>query len=72
MPPRVTEPDVGSDPARLAATATPVDGTTLLESTSGSSYWLCEHELLPEAIRLIARGAVSFDAANPRRVVISD
>jgi len=31
-----------------------------------------EHELLPEAIRLIARGAVSFEAANPRRVVISD
>jgi phosphoribosylglycinamide formyltransferase-1 len=31
-----------------------------------------EHELLPEAIRLIARGAVSFDQANPRRVVISD
>jgi phosphoribosylglycinamide formyltransferase-1 len=31
-----------------------------------------EHELLPEAIRLIARGAVSVDAANPRRVVISD
>jgi phosphoribosylglycinamide formyltransferase-1 len=31
-----------------------------------------EHELLPQAIRLIARGAVSFDAANPRRVVISD
>jgi phosphoribosylglycinamide formyltransferase-1 len=31
-----------------------------------------EHELLPEAIRLIARGAVSFDRANPRRVVISD
>jgi phosphoribosylglycinamide formyltransferase-1 len=31
-----------------------------------------EHELQPEAIRLIAHGAVSFDAANPRRVVISD
>jgi phosphoribosylglycinamide formyltransferase-1 len=31
-----------------------------------------EHELLPETIRLIARGAVSFDPANPRRVVISD
>jgi phosphoribosylglycinamide formyltransferase 1 len=31
-----------------------------------------EHELLPEAIRLIARGAVSFDEANPRRVVIHD
>lgn len=29
-----------------------------------------EHELLPEAIRLIARGAVSFDPLNPRRVVI--
>ncbi|HVE68025.1 MAG TPA: phosphoribosylglycinamide formyltransferase [Solirubrobacteraceae bacterium] len=27
-----------------------------------------EHELLPEAIRLIARGAVSLDPANPRRV----
>ncbi len=30
-----------------------------------------EHELLVEAVRLIARGAVGFDAANPRRVVIS-
>ncbi|HEY6398118.1 MAG TPA: formyltransferase family protein, partial [Solirubrobacteraceae bacterium] len=29
-----------------------------------------EHELLPEAVRLIAGGAVSFDPANPRRVVI--
>jgi phosphoribosylglycinamide formyltransferase-1 len=29
-----------------------------------------EHELLPEAVRLIARGAVRFDPANPRRVVI--
>jgi phosphoribosylglycinamide formyltransferase-1 len=29
-----------------------------------------EHELLPEAVRLIARGAVSFDAGNPRRVLI--
>jgi phosphoribosylglycinamide formyltransferase-1 len=29
-----------------------------------------EHELLPEAVRLIARGAVHFDPANPRRVVI--
>jgi phosphoribosylglycinamide formyltransferase-1 len=29
-----------------------------------------EHELLPEAVRLIARGAVNFDPANPRRVVI--
>jgi phosphoribosylglycinamide formyltransferase-1 len=29
-----------------------------------------EHELLPEAVRLIAHGAVRFDPANPRRVVI--
>ncbi len=29
-----------------------------------------EHELLPEAVRLIARGAVRFDPANPRRVVV--
>jgi phosphoribosylglycinamide formyltransferase 1 len=29
-----------------------------------------EHELLPEAVRLIARGAVRADPANPRRVVI--
>jgi phosphoribosylglycinamide formyltransferase-1 len=29
-----------------------------------------EHELLPEAVRLIARGAVYLDPANPRRVVI--
>ena len=29
-----------------------------------------EHELLPEAVRLIAAGRVRFDRANPRRVVI--
>jgi phosphoribosylglycinamide formyltransferase 1 len=29
-----------------------------------------EHELLPEAVRLIARGAVNLDPANPRRVVV--
>jgi phosphoribosylglycinamide formyltransferase 1 len=29
-----------------------------------------EHELLPEAVRLIARGAVRFDPDNPRRVLI--
>jgi phosphoribosylglycinamide formyltransferase-1 len=29
-----------------------------------------EHQLLPQAVRLIAAGAVSFDPANPRRVVI--
>jgi phosphoribosylglycinamide formyltransferase-1 len=30
-----------------------------------------EHELLPEAVRLIAAGRVAFDPANPRRVMIS-
>jgi phosphoribosylglycinamide formyltransferase 1 len=29
-----------------------------------------EHELLVEAVRLISQGAVSFDPANPRRVLI--
>jgi len=29
-----------------------------------------EHALLPEAVRLIARGAVSRDPTNPRRVLI--
>lgn len=30
-----------------------------------------EHELLPEAVRLFARGALSLDPANPRRVLIA-
>jgi phosphoribosylglycinamide formyltransferase 1 len=30
-----------------------------------------EHELLPEAVRLIARGAVRFDPANRRRVLVA-
>jgi phosphoribosylglycinamide formyltransferase 1 len=30
-----------------------------------------EHDLLVDAVRLIARGAVRFDPVNPRRVVIS-
>jgi phosphoribosylglycinamide formyltransferase-1 len=29
-----------------------------------------EHELLVEAVMLIARGAVSFDPSNPRRVIL--
>jgi len=31
-----------------------------------------EHELLPEAVRLIARGALSTDPDNPRRVVVAE
>lgn len=30
-----------------------------------------EHALLPEAVRLLARGAVSLDVENPRRVLIA-
>jgi phosphoribosylglycinamide formyltransferase-1 len=30
-----------------------------------------EHELLPEAVRLLARGAVTIDPANPRHVIVS-
>jgi phosphoribosylglycinamide formyltransferase-1 len=30
-----------------------------------------EHSLLPQAVRLVARGAVSRDPANPRRIVIA-
>jgi phosphoribosylglycinamide formyltransferase-1 len=30
-----------------------------------------EHALLPEAVRLIAAGAVTFDPANPRRTVVT-
>lgn len=30
-----------------------------------------EHALLPEAVRLIARGALSRDPANPRRVIVA-
>lgn len=30
-----------------------------------------EHELLPEAVRLFARGAVRIDERNPRRVIVS-
>jgi phosphoribosylglycinamide formyltransferase-1 len=31
-----------------------------------------EHELLPKAIRLIAKGGVSFDPDNPRLVLIDE
>jgi phosphoribosylglycinamide formyltransferase 1 len=31
-----------------------------------------EHELLPEAVRLFARGAISADPSNPRRAVVAD
>jgi phosphoribosylglycinamide formyltransferase 1 len=30
-----------------------------------------EHALLPEAVRLVARGALSIDPSNPRRIVVA-
>jgi phosphoribosylglycinamide formyltransferase 1 len=30
-----------------------------------------EHALLPEAVRLVARGALSLDPSNPRRIVVA-
>jgi phosphoribosylglycinamide formyltransferase 1 len=50
---------------RAVEVANPLDPAGVLERLRP-----IEHELLPEAVRLIARGAVSVDAANPRRVVI--
>jgi phosphoribosylglycinamide formyltransferase-1 len=46
-----------------------IDDPGSAEEVLGRLHGL-EHELLPEAVRLIAAGAVSFDPANPRRVVI--
>jgi phosphoribosylglycinamide formyltransferase 1 len=47
-----------------------------LPSASGADEVLerlheIEHELLPEAVGLISRGAISFDPTNPRRVVVA-
>jgi phosphoribosylglycinamide formyltransferase-1 len=42
------------------------DATAVLERLSP-----IEHELLPHAVRLIARGLVSRDPGNPRRVLIA-
>jgi phosphoribosylglycinamide formyltransferase-1 len=40
------------------------------EATVHRSLQPLEHALLTEAVQLIARGAVSFDPANPRRVAV--
>jgi phosphoribosylglycinamide formyltransferase 1 len=44
-----------------------VDAETVMERLQP-----IEHELLPEAVRLIARGAVVLDPQNPRRVLVSE
>jgi phosphoribosylglycinamide formyltransferase 1 len=44
-----------------------VDAETVMEHLQP-----IEHELLPEAVRLVARGAVALDPRNPRRVRVSD
>lgn len=49
---------------RLPYTRSKEDVLTLLHEA--------EHELLPRAIRLIARGGVSFDPDNPRLVLVDE
>jgi phosphoribosylglycinamide formyltransferase-1 len=50
-------------------------GIELPDAAQASEVLEClhpiEHDLLVEAVGLIARGAVGFDPANPRRVVIA-
>ena len=48
----------------LPAAATPEDVMERLRPI--------EHALLPEAVRLVARGAVSRDPDNPRRIVVAE
>jgi phosphoribosylglycinamide formyltransferase 1 len=46
-------------------------GVTDLEEVRAHLHEL-EHELLPEAVRLFARGALRFDPDNPRRVLVGE
>ena len=52
------------EPVRLSDTRNKEDALELLHRT--------EHELLPRAVRLIARGAVSFDRDNQRIVHVDE
>jgi phosphoribosylglycinamide formyltransferase-1 len=52
-----------------------LQGATELPAGTGAEEALAllrplEHSLLPEAVRLLARGAVRLDPANPRRTII--
>jgi len=46
-------------------------GGAIARSWSGPSHAV-EHELYPEAIRMIAEGRVRIDADDPRKVAIDD
>ena len=57
-----TGPVILQRAVELPTRATPRRSTSALQPI--------EHELLPEAVRLIARGAVTRDPDNPRRMLI--
>ena len=57
-----TGPIIAQRPLELPDATDPQDVRTALRPL--------EHDLLTDAIRLIARGAVRFDPHNPRRVVV--
>ncbi len=64
------EDDGGVDtgPVILQRAVEPVDATD--PEAIHAQLQPLEHDLLPAAVRLIARGALSRDPANPRRVVV--
>ena len=60
---------VDSGPIILQEAFDPVPYARDIEAVEAHVHAI-EHRLLPEAVRLIAAGRVSFDPENPRRVVI--
>jgi phosphoribosylglycinamide formyltransferase-1 len=61
---------VDTGPIILQAAIELPDGTTDPEAVHDALRPL-EHRLLPEAVRLFARGALRRDPANPRRVLVA-
>ncbi len=62
-----TGPIILQEPVRLAYAAESVESTQISEQIRA-----IEHRLLPQAIELIAAGAVSIDRDNPRLVRITE
>jgi phosphoribosylglycinamide formyltransferase-1 len=60
---------VDSGPIILQEAFDPVPYARDIEAVESRVHEI-EHRLLPEAVRLIAAGRVSFDPAHPRRVVV--
>ena len=58
-------------PGRSSSSARSRSPTIATVPRSSEAIHATEHVLLPEAIRLIAAGRVSFDPANPRLVLIA-